>query len=265
MHLDERRQAELLGGILSRAEALALASHLGTGCDLCEAFLARHGRADAADGWVDRALSALAAGGPPGTEGEFRRIESALAAGAPSREDGDAPRGAGRGRSWRPLLAAAALLLVAGVAALVARAPATAPAPAWDGLKGEAGPAPVRLRFDVVAGEGASAEIRPGTSGEAVPATAALRFEVDLVRRAHVALVRLAPAGVPERVWEGEAGPGPTAITVGDRAAVYPLAGLSGRQRFVAVASDVPLAGDAVERAAATGGPGTSAVEVRLE
>jgi len=265
MHLDERRHAELLGGTLSPADAVALASHLRAGCDLCEAFLARHGRADGADGWVDGALASLAAGGRAGTEAEFRRIEAALASGAPASESGARPVAAARARSWRPLLAAAALLLVAGVAALVVRAPGAGPAPAWDGLKGEAGPAPVRLRFEVVAGEGASGSLRPGTTGEAIPAAASLRFEVDLVRAAHVTLVHVAPGLAPEPLWAGQAGPGRTAITVSDRPAVYRLDGLAGVQRFVAVASDAPLGGEAVARAAVAGGPGTSAVEVRVE
>jgi hypothetical protein len=264
MHLDERTHAALLQGILSPPDAHELSAHLRAGCDLCEAFLARRARADGADGRVDRALAALATGAGAGvasgsSEAEFRRIEAGLA-----RAAGPGRAGASR-RGFRPLAAAAAILAVAGVAALVARTPGRAgPEPAWDGVKGEAGAVPVHLRFAVVTGAGDATGIRPGASGEVVPAAGGLRFEVDLGRAAHVAVVRLGP-GSAEAVWEADAGPGSTPVTLGDRPAVYRLEGLGGPQRFVAVASDAPLPPEALARAAAAGGPGTSAVEVRVE
>jgi len=262
MHLDPRIHASLLAGTLPPDEARALSRHLEAGCPSCEAQLAAPGRADAADGRVDRALAALAAAGAAGNDLEFERIARRLAA---------APRER-RVRRAAPALAAAVILAVGGAAFLAGRdGPAR---PAWDGTKGTAASGvQVHLRFLVVQGDGPSAVLHRGASGDAVPAAAGLGFEVTLERPAHVALVRLPPEGPPDTFWAGALPSGPTQVTVGDRPAVYQLTGLRGRHRFVAVVSEAPLDEAALASAAASAGAGTAApgvtgadlVEVRIE
>jgi hypothetical protein len=265
MHLDARVEEELLAGTLPREEARLLARHLAGGCDLCEAFIARAEEADAVDGRVDRALAATArdrAGDDTAAAEGFADVERRL------REDASRPRRCPA--RWAG--AAAAALLAAGLVVVVV---ARLEGPAWDGTKGtEAVAGPVRLRFVVVTGSRGGEEVRRGTSGEPVDAGARLGFEVELPRSAHVALARVGEGDGPEVFWRGELPPGASVVAIGDAPAGYALAGLSGRQRFVAIASAAALDDRAIARALAppsVPGPGeaadvaTAAVEVQVE
>jgi hypothetical protein len=175
-------------------------------------------------------------------------------------------------RRWAGALAAAAVVLVAGLAALVARGPDR---PEWDGTKGAApSPSAVRLRFLVVDRADADA-LHRGASGEAVAAGARLEFEVELGQAAHVALARVGPDATVDVFWTGALDAGASIVTLDGRPAAYGLDGLRGPQRFVAIASAAPLDGPAAARAAVAGardGSGapaaaiaTDAVEVRVE
>lgn len=274
MHLDARTYAALLADTLGPDEASALAQHLEGGCERCEAFLVACGEADPADGRVDRALGAVSERDAAGSERELAAIEQRLRAPAPARPVPARP--AARRRWGVGAFAAAAAVLVAGVAALVGRGPER---PAWDGTKGAVSrpaPTPVRLRFVVVEGAGPEG-LRRGASGEAVAARARLEFEVELGRAAHVALARVAPDATVEVFWEGALGPGPTQVSIEGRPAAYRLDGLRGPQRFVAITSAAPLGADATAHAAAAAATGrgdgapsadavaTDAVEVRVE
>jgi hypothetical protein len=248
MHLDTRIHAELLAGTLNPRDAARLARHLEAGCEACEAFLAERPEADAVDGRVDRALAAVGGIDGPGSAGEFEAIERRLRAAGTGRP-------AARGRRWPSwaAFAAAAGLLVAGITGLVARTPERPDGTTWDGTKGAAAAAgPVRLRFLVVPSEPAGV-IRGGVSGDVVGAGESLEFEVELGSPAHVALVRVPPRGDPEVFWQGALGAGASPVTLDGRPAAYRLEGLGGRQQFVVVASDAPLAPDAAARAAAAG------------
>ncbi|GAO04148.1 hypothetical protein [Anaeromyxobacter sp. PSR-1] len=245
-HLTEPVYAQLIRGELPPDEAAAWARHLATGCDACEAFLAARPEPDALDARADRALAALGPPGAPGNDLEYRRIEQRLAAEA---------RGAGRLRLPRPALAVAAGVVAAGLAGLwlASRAPERPGRPEWTGEKGMgAAPAavPVRLRFLVIAGGAGAPSVEKGVSGQAVPAAASLQFEVELGRAAQVALARAAPGRLPEVFFRASLPAGRTVVAVEGRPAAYPLADLSGPQRFVAIASSAPLDEAAAARAA---------------
>jgi hypothetical protein len=238
-HLTASAYARLLDGTLPRDEAAALARHLEGPCAECERFLAERGEADGADGELDRLLAALAARpGGEGSDAEFARIERRLARG----------RRAARLRQVLPA-ALAAGAIAAGLAALIL--PRMPGGPAWDGVKGPAAPAPqVQLRFVVVTpGPGGRPSLEKGVSGARVDPGASLQLEVETGRPAEVAVLRVSAGAATELVWQGRVTGEATAISVDGRAAAYPLAGLSGAQRFVAVASEKPL--DAASLAAA--------------
>jgi hypothetical protein len=244
MHLDERTYMALLGGTLPPGEARLLADHLARPCDACEAFLATR-PADGLDGAADALLArALPAEAP---RNDLARARVLKAAGVHDRR-----------RHVLPAIAIAATVAVAGVAGLLVR-----PAfqrPAWDGEKGAAAmPVPLRLRFLVLTpGDGGPPGIERGVSGQQVPADASLQFQLELGRAAEVALLRAGASG-GEVFFRGRLGPGATVVQVDGRPAAYPLAALSGAQRFVAVASEAPLEPSDLARAAsaaATAGEG---------
>ncbi|BDG01650.1 DUF4384 domain-containing protein [Anaeromyxobacter oryzae] len=238
-HLAEDTYRRLLAGTLPPAEARALAEHLRGDCPVCEAFLAARPAADALDGRADHALGSLRPGdaADAGNDLEFRRIQRRLAR-------------APRLREWRGLgLAAAALVLVAGLAALEWADRRGPLAPGWDGEKGFSSRAvPVRLRFVVLDPAGG---IEKGVAGEAVGAGARLQFELELGRAADVALVRVPARGAPEVFLRERLAPGRTTVSLDGRPAAYPLDGLAGPQRFLAIASPGPLDERSVLAAAA--------------
>lgn len=227
-HLSQETYRRLLDGTLPPHEARALAEHLAADCPECEELLAQRTEADALDGRVDRALAALAAG-EAGNDLEFDRIQRRIAASAAARRRPS--------RTWS--LAAAALVLVASVSILEWADRRAATSPGWDGEKGFATRAvPVRLRFLVLDPAGG---IEKGVAGEAVHAGARLQFEVELGRAADVALVRVPARGAPEVFLRERLGSGRTTVSVDGRPAAYPLEGLAGPQRFLAIASPEPL------------------------
>lgn len=246
-HLTDRSYRLLLQGSLPPAEARQLARHLEEACDVCEELIAALPSTDGVDGVVDRALGALGPAGALGDDLEFARIERRL-------------RG-GRTPARRRLAGAvpavlAAMVLAAGVAGLVT--PRRAPEPSgWDGEKGfQARAIPVRLRFLVVTpSPGASPALEKGVSGQPVEAAASLQFEVEASRAANVALVRVPVRGAPEVFWGERVPGGRRSLTVDGRPAAYPLAELTGLQRFVLVASEDPLDPERAARAAAALAP----------
>lgn len=244
MHITEAALQKLLDGTLAAPEARALAEHLARPCGACEAFLASRGRADAADGRVDRALSALAAGTGvgAGNDLEYARIQRSLRAGPPARR-------------LARLAAIAAVALAVGVAALKVGLDRTRPeSGGWDGVKGiPASAVPLRLRFLVaLPGEaGGPPRVEKGASGATVLARAGLQFQIEAGREAHAVLVRVSPSGEGEVFWRGSVSAGaPLDVTVGGRPAAYPLEGLSGPQRFVLLASPEPPSPDRIAAAA---------------
>ncbi len=258
MHLTEPTYLSLLDGAMPVAEARALAAHLAAGCEACEGWLAGRTVADRLDGVVDGALAALAAGeAGAGHDLEFARITRALAP----------PRAA---RRWATGLAVAAALALAGLSGLMLRPGETG---RWDGLKGTgAQVVPLRLRFLVlVPAAGAAPRIEKGVSGQAVPPEASLQFQVELGREADVVLARAA-AGAAEPFFHARLPAGRTVISVAGQPAAYPLARLSGAQRFLALAGEQPIEPADVERAgrgaASGGGPGQpislDAIEVQV-
>ena len=232
MHLTEERLRALLDGKLPPDEARALADHLARDCAECEALLAA-APAGALDGAIDAALTALA---PvrleeAGTDLEYARIRRRVRAAAGGR------------RPWlRPLAIAAAVAVAAGVTlkVLVDREARDA---RWDGEKGigssRAAAVPVRLSAVAVLGEpGAEPRLVKVAHGEALPPAAALQLRVEVGRAADVALARVGPGGDVDVFWrERVAHAGPVQLSVEGRPAAYPLAGLTGPQRFVAIAS----------------------------
>lgn len=246
MHLSEHTLRQLLDGSLDRAAARSLAEHLAGGCDACEVMLATRSSADAADGVVDASLLRLA---PPGSaelgnDLEYARIR---------RRMGGARR-SGVARVLRLSALAAAVLAVGGVTFQVARFHRRAEAPSWDGVKGTSPQAiPVRLRFLVVhpAETGGIPELEKGASGAVLDALSALQFRVELARPGYAALVRAGPAGELDLFWEERlAQAGSAEVSLGGRPAAYPLAGLSGRQRILLLASPEPLTRERVTAAA---------------
>ncbi len=238
MHLDEHDLRRLLDGSLEPAAARRLAEHLAGGCEACEAVLAARPTADAADGVVDGLLLRLA---PPGAtergdDLEYARIRRRLA-----RE-----RSGGAGRLLRLGARAASVLAVAGVSLKVAVIDRRAgPGSASDGVKGMAPQAiPVRLRFLVVhpAETGSIPELERGANGAVLDPLSALQFQVELARPGYAALARVGAAGDVDLFWHDKlARAGSTEVSLGGRPAAYPLAGLSGRQRIVLLASPEPL------------------------
>lgn len=246
-HLTKESYRRLLGGELPAKEAGDLARHLDDDCPICERFLAEAPEADALDGRVDAALTALAPPGAGDASGagndlEFARIRRRVA---------DAPARRMPRRAFG--LAVAAGLLVAGFASLVVPRAGLETRQGWDGEKGRAGSAaraiPLRLRFLVIAPGDA---MQKGVSGQSVPHDASLSFELELGRAAEVALVRVPAQGAPELVWKAALGAGRSELTVGGRPAAYPLSELQGRQRFALVAASGRL-DEARALAAATG------------
>jgi hypothetical protein len=244
MHLDDRTYRELLAGTLRPDLARELARHLDGACERCERFLAERPGADALDARADAALARLAPGGGSGNDVEFARILRAAA---------EPPR---RRRPLAPALAAAAAVLVAGLAGLYLAHGTRSEQSAWNGVKGSAREGvPLRLRFLVVEGGGGAPALEKGVSGQAVPPAASLQFQLDLGRAADVALVRVPPHGEPEVFFRERLGSGRVDVGLGGAPAAYPLAQLAGPQRFVAVASDEPISPDRIARAASALAP----------
>lgn len=273
MHLSNATYDRLVAGSMPRSEALALAEHLDAPCEVCEAWLGARQGADGLDGLTDAVLLALAArpAMAPRDDLAFARVERELGkgrrrgAGQPiawqpiDEGRGTAgPEGAGQqehvgrrlGRGWAAGLAVAATLAVAGVAGLVRSWQA---AGRWDGEKGrEASAIPLRLRFAVVSpAVGGPPTLEKGISGQEVPAAASLQFQVEIGRPAHVLLARAGPGGKPEVFFNAQLEAGRHAISLGSQPAAYPLASLSGVQRFIALASPAPLGPNDAARAAA--------------
>jgi hypothetical protein len=260
-HLTADAYARLLDGTLPAEEAAALARHLEAPCAECEWLLAGRGGTDAVDAEVDRVLAALpTSGGAAGSDAEFARIERRLAA---------RRRGA-RLRRILPLAAAAGAVAAALTALVLPRSPERPP---WDGRKGAGAAAvPVQLRFVVVeGGAGEPPALEKGVSGSRVEASASLQLEVETGGPASVAVLRVAPGAAPELVWHERLPGGSAPVSVDGHPAAYPLAGLSGAQRFVAVASEEPLGPERLAEAAAAriapevAGRETLAPEVSLD
>jgi hypothetical protein len=228
LHLDPETLRRLQAGQVTAAEARSWAAHLASDCARCEELLAGDGPAGPLDGAADAALAGLAPPRPEeaGNDLEYARIQRALRGGR--------ARPAGRAVAF---LAVAAMALVgAGVVFQVARGPRSG----WDGVKGPAPAAvPASLRF-AVAGPGGSA-VERGATGQVLAADRSLLFRIEVGAPAHLVLLR-AGGGETEVVFRHRAeGPGPVDVTVDGRTAAYPLAGLSGAQRFILVAGAEPL------------------------
>lgn len=231
-HLTEDRYRRLLDGTLPAGEARALGSHLETPCAACEAFLAAREATDPVDGLVDRTLAAAAPreAGAQGSEAEFQRIQRALSVRAvpPARALGwwVAPT------SRFAFASAAIVAVMAGLWGM--EVVDRTRHPGWTGEKGMAAVVvPVQLRFVVDRGD----QLDRGLPGQDVPPDARLRFELTLARDAEVALVRVGTAGDPEVLYRQALSAGSTIVSVQGEPAAYPLAGLAGPQRFVAVAA----------------------------
>lgn len=241
MHLDPHRLRKLLAGQLERESCRALSEHLLDPCQECEELLAGGDRVGPLDVAADLAL-ARAAPGLPGNDLEFARIRRAVEA---------RPRAS---RPWRLAGVAAAAVLVAagGLAWLQLR---SRPRSDWEGVKGLAEPAPVRLRFAVVrpGAPGQAPVVEKGQPGSVVARGASLLFQFDLAQPADVALVRLGPDGQGELVYhQRHEKPGTVDVSLGGRPAAYPLAELSGVQRFVLVAGPEPMSSQQALEAART-------------
>ncbi len=284
MHLTHGSYRQLLNRTLPPPAARVLQDHLRSDCDACEGFLTSRDRADALDGVVDEALAQVGRvpAAAAGNDLEFARIMATVRRGPVAVRARPAPlpaptvlrpsrEGAPRRRLAVPLAAAAALLL-AGLAGLLAtRSPTAAPPAGWDGLKGGAAQAvPLRLRFLVlVPAPGAAPVLEKGVSGQEVPAEASLQFQVELGRPAEVVLVRSGPGGT-EVFFRGRLPGGRSALTVAGQPAAYPLAALAGPQRFLALASERPIDPADVGRAAALeaagrGGPSGEEQAISLD
>jgi hypothetical protein len=83
--------------------------------------------------------------------------------------------------------------------------------------------------------------VERGASGQVLPPDRSLLFRIEVGAPAHLALLR-SGGGETEVVFRHHAGrPGPVDVAVDGRTAEYPLAGLSGPQRFILVAGSDPL------------------------
>jgi hypothetical protein len=258
MHLSEPTLRRLLQRELDPSEAKALAEHLAADCEVCEDFLAARATADAADGLVDRALFRLASVADPREQGndlEFERIRRRI-------------RRGGAVRFLRLGAVAAAVLAAGALTFEVARhEERVEKRSALEGVKGMASQAiPVRLRFVVVhpSETGRPPELEKGVSGAVLDPLSALQFEVEMSRPGHAALVRVGPRGDLDLFWtESFSRPGPVEVSLGGRPAAYPLAGLSGPQRVLLVASPEPLTRERVVAAArALAPPARAAAEI---
>jgi hypothetical protein len=260
MHLDPRRHAALIAGTLPPEEARALAEHLARDCERCERFLAELGEADALDGRSDAAIAKAYPPPPvPGAELEFARILRRVRT-PPRRLLPAVP------------IAIAASLLLAGLAGLWVQrnGPGGVPPTAgWDGVKGDAA-APVQVRLRAVRLDASGAAV-PVRAGESLDPGARLLFEVEADRGADVVLVRVPPSGAAELVWRSRIARGRTVPTVGGKAAAYPVAALTGRQRFAVIAAEGGLDDARVARATSSlalsaalrdGAPATAGVSV---
>jgi len=231
-HLDRARlQALLLGG-LTPEEERALAAHLAAGCDTCEAALAELPAEDEAAliGLLARAEAAPAARLPA------EAVERALS------------RPAWWRLAWLAPVAAVALGLLAW---LWLPAPPAPPGPGQR-IKGPGGVPEIGLALGVVVrgGQGEAQITRLGADAR-LPQDRTLVFQITLRERCHLGLARLGPDGaiaplLPEPPGAPlELGPGvhtPTAGGVPGAASLgLPLAGLRGRQVFVATCSARPL------------------------
>jgi hypothetical protein len=238
MHLSHDSHRRLIDRTLKGRDARALAEHLRKPCDECETYLVERRVADRFDGAVDAALLPLP---PPtaaaaGNDLEYARIERALRASPPRRR-------------WTTAVAAAAVVTVAGLAGLLLAPPER---PAWDGAKGQVAQAvPLRLRFLVLTpATGGPPALERGLSGQEVPSAASLQFQVELGRPANLLLARVGRGGAPEVFLATRLAAGRHVVTLDGQPAAYPLASLSGPQRFLALASEARLGPDDAARAA---------------
>lgn len=266
MHLTNDLLHGLLDQSLPPPEALRLASHLRADCETCESFLASRPGADRFDGPVDLVLVRLASPGVvgQGNDLEFARIRRQLRgapAPAPSLAGPPAPR---PGRALRTGLPVAAAVLVAGLAGYgLGRAPGRPETPAvatgWDGEKGAGVRAvPLRLRFLVLTpAVGGPPAVEKGLPGQAVSAASSLQFQVELGRPATVLLAR-GGGGAPEVFFQAQLAAGTHLVSLGAEPAAFPLGGLAGRQRFLAVAAEGPLAAGDLARALTAGAAAAS-------
>jgi hypothetical protein len=237
MHLTRHTQRLLLDGRLDPAQARALAKHLETGCSTCEAALSGP-EADGLDGVVDVVLTRLAPDDPTsaGNDLEYARIMRRV--GRPRRS------------GWRGLgLSGVAAGLVAALAGgLLLAHERAVKVPGWNGVKGvsRSAVAPsVRLSaVSVLAARGGEAPVlRKVTRGDVVPGEAILQLQVEVGGATELALARVGRSGEVDPFWQGRAtAAGPILLSALDgRPAGYPLAELSGPQRFVALASPTRL------------------------
>lgn len=237
MHLSHDNHRRLIERTLPGRDARSLAGHLRSPCDACESFLLDRRVADRFDGLVDRALLSLAPSSEvsAGHDLEYARIERALRA---------PPR-----RRWRTGVAAAAAVVLAGLAGLVLVSPRGQPA--WDGVKGgERQAVPLRLRFLVLRpAAGGPPALERGLSGQEVPAAASLQFQVELGRPAHLLLARAGRGGAPEVFLATRLPAGQHVVALDGQPAAYPLSALSGPQRFLALASEARLGPEDASRA----------------
>jgi hypothetical protein len=244
LHLDLETYRKLTSGEIDPARAREVAAHLDGECSVCEEFLAAL-PPDGLDGSVDAAPTDLAPARAEeaGHDLEYMRIRRAL----------KVPR-TGLSRVTR-FVAIAAAFLVAGGAGLVAVQHRRS-SQLEDGVKGSLAVVPARLRFAVVEAQTGAPQLDHGRSGAVVPEGASLAFRVEVGRAAYVALLRVG-TGESEVVWKQHlARAGAVDVSENGRAAAYPLHGLAGRQRFVLVASERPIATEdlaAAARAATTG------------
>jgi hypothetical protein len=242
MHLSNENLKRLLAGTAEAAEARALAAHLEEECPRCEALLAS--TPTPLDGVADRALTALAPARPEeaGHDLEYARIQRALR---------ERPSASSR---WARLAVAAAVLIVGGAGLQLALQHGRQDA--WDGVKGvtTGRPQVVPVRLSVVAVEPAEGQAEPRiwkvAGGDSVPHDAALQLRLQAGGAADVAVVRLGAGSEVETFWHHRVAAGPVQITVDGRPAAYPLAGLAGPQRFVALSSAGELAPERVAAAA---------------
>jgi hypothetical protein len=259
MHLDAPTLQALRDQTLPTGEARALAAHLDGGCEDCERFLAGLGEADALDGLVDGALGRLARSAAP-AQGAGHDLEFARIMGRVRRPTSV--------RRWVTGLAIAATVALAGVSALLPRSPAP---DRWDGMKGAAmQPVPLRLRFLVLSpasggSPGGSPALERGVSGQAVPAAASLQFQVELGREAEVVLAHDV-GGRSEPFFRARLPAGRSVVTVAGQPAAFPLARLSGPQRFLALASEQPIEpGDVARAVAGTPAPPQATQPISLD
>lgn len=256
MHLDAPTLKALRDQTLPTGEARALAAHLDGGCEACERFLAGPGGADALDGLVDRALGRLARPAATPSQAAGHDLEFARIMGQVRR-----PSSA---RRWVTGLAVAATVALAGVSALLPRAPAP---DRWDGMKGAAmQPVPLRLRFLVLSpADGGPPALERGISGQAVPSDASLQFQVELGREAEVVLAH-AVGGRSEPFFRARLPAGRSVVTVAGQPAAFPLARLSGPQRFLALASEQAIEpGDVARAVAGTPAPPQASQPISLD